>query len=848
MYASRPLSAGTVVEISPVLLFSRDEWDAHGCKTILDCYTFKWGRMGEMALALGLGSMFNHSPRPSVAFYIDKPTHSIRYTLVRDVDAGEELCISYGPWGRQYEERGDDYENGVVSDTDEEEDLANFLRIGQERSDSEDDGRARHGQHHTPRARTRTRHAGGAAASGSSSASSSSASSSGSASPSPSAVAGSRPLVNGRREAVVDTAAAAAADTAATVTATTSPASTLASTSTRELTSSRSTRAPTRRSTSNSPAAISSSRQPIWRLTSLPDPTTTPLRLIDCYALVLPARASSQVLSFLKRHCSALGRGKSLGCEDDAIRHAKTLAAGGEADGGGGGVDAVVGNGQKVKMLNGDAVAGNGQNVKMLNAVGGSAVATNGPKVKMLKALLCPVDNIDEDALRGLLEKDGLSTMATSMSTPPTQLVRAQVADSPAPIKARLAEWCAAWPVALRSTTTGGGSGGGVATSASASASGSGNSSPVPSLATTAPTPLSAALALASAPPKPSLFIDRQGDGQFWTPPRTQWVVSKLARCVLLAHEARRNGQVPVGVHVCPSILPVDVGAGVPASTSASPGHTALCWDANGIPHPGGEAIEADAYDTRVALKNPIKHAVGNAIQKVAELRAARRGGGGGCGSGAGGAGGTATTAAAATTTSMTATPLPSSPPTNPLSFSRRRSSAGSASPRPVPVGAAAAATSPSPSSSALLNGQDYLLTSLTLFATHEPCVYCCMSLVHSRVRTLIFLQPSRGSGGCCGSELPRAARCDGGLDNAEGDDVVGGPYALQEQKGLNHRFEVWKWRGGLEAVQREVDEQRGRRRRGGGDGEVVDAGVDVDVDVDVEALLDLKAVGVVDP
>lgn len=55
VYASRPLAAGTVVEISPVLIFGKEEWEDHGSKTILDCYTFKWGRMGEMALALGLG-------------------------------------------------------------------------------------------------------------------------------------------------------------------------------------------------------------------------------------------------------------------------------------------------------------------------------------------------------------------------------------------------------------------------------------------------------------------------------------------------------------------------------------------------------------------------------------------------------------------------------------------------------------------------------------------------------------------------------------------------------------------------------------------------------------------------
>jgi len=52
--ASQDISRGTAVEISPVILFSREEYEAHGRFTILDHYTFVWGD-GRMALPLGLG-------------------------------------------------------------------------------------------------------------------------------------------------------------------------------------------------------------------------------------------------------------------------------------------------------------------------------------------------------------------------------------------------------------------------------------------------------------------------------------------------------------------------------------------------------------------------------------------------------------------------------------------------------------------------------------------------------------------------------------------------------------------------------------------------------------------------
>lgn len=50
-----------------------------------------------MALALGLGSLFNHAEVPNVSFTLDPATESIRYTVMRPVRADDELCIFYGP-------------------------------------------------------------------------------------------------------------------------------------------------------------------------------------------------------------------------------------------------------------------------------------------------------------------------------------------------------------------------------------------------------------------------------------------------------------------------------------------------------------------------------------------------------------------------------------------------------------------------------------------------------------------------------------------------------------------------------------------------------------------------------
>ncbi|TBU47401.1 hypothetical protein BD309DRAFT_886463 [Dichomitus squalens] len=95
VYACREIPAQTLIEISPVLLFSAAEYEEHGRHTVLDHYTFVW-RDGHMALALGLGSLFNHSQNPNVSYTIDPSTESINYVTSRRVIPDEELCIFYG--------------------------------------------------------------------------------------------------------------------------------------------------------------------------------------------------------------------------------------------------------------------------------------------------------------------------------------------------------------------------------------------------------------------------------------------------------------------------------------------------------------------------------------------------------------------------------------------------------------------------------------------------------------------------------------------------------------------------------------------------------------------------------
>jgi SET domain-containing protein len=60
----------------------------------LGYYVFDWVR-ANYAIALGNGSLFNHSYEPNVVYLMRTRSAQIWFQTVRDIEAGEELTINY---------------------------------------------------------------------------------------------------------------------------------------------------------------------------------------------------------------------------------------------------------------------------------------------------------------------------------------------------------------------------------------------------------------------------------------------------------------------------------------------------------------------------------------------------------------------------------------------------------------------------------------------------------------------------------------------------------------------------------------------------------------------------------
>jgi uncharacterized protein len=99
VFTSEPISAGTLIEESPVIVMSKDE-RAILDKTKLHDYIFEWGEnKDQCCMALGLVAIYNHSYKSNCEYEMDYDNDIIRIHAVRDIKAGEELFINYnGDW------------------------------------------------------------------------------------------------------------------------------------------------------------------------------------------------------------------------------------------------------------------------------------------------------------------------------------------------------------------------------------------------------------------------------------------------------------------------------------------------------------------------------------------------------------------------------------------------------------------------------------------------------------------------------------------------------------------------------------------------------------------------------
>jgi uncharacterized protein len=93
VFAAVPHQPGALLEVSPVLVVPRQDVPALR-RTPLATYYFCWPK-GSAALALGYGSLYNHSYRPRAGIEYDVDNGLILFMALQPIEMNQEITINY---------------------------------------------------------------------------------------------------------------------------------------------------------------------------------------------------------------------------------------------------------------------------------------------------------------------------------------------------------------------------------------------------------------------------------------------------------------------------------------------------------------------------------------------------------------------------------------------------------------------------------------------------------------------------------------------------------------------------------------------------------------------------------
>jgi len=93
VFAQKPFTKGEIIERPPVIAIPKEEVELID-KTVLFNYYYDWND-GQIAVVLGLGSLYNHSYHPNALYARKIEERIMEYTAYQDIAVGEEITINY---------------------------------------------------------------------------------------------------------------------------------------------------------------------------------------------------------------------------------------------------------------------------------------------------------------------------------------------------------------------------------------------------------------------------------------------------------------------------------------------------------------------------------------------------------------------------------------------------------------------------------------------------------------------------------------------------------------------------------------------------------------------------------
>jgi len=99
VFAAKRIERGTVIEVAPVIVLPPNEWSDVG-NTSLYNYCFRWGDDDDhAALALGYGSLYNHSYSPNAEYERNRDEGTIHFVAIAPIAKDDEITVNYNGTG-----------------------------------------------------------------------------------------------------------------------------------------------------------------------------------------------------------------------------------------------------------------------------------------------------------------------------------------------------------------------------------------------------------------------------------------------------------------------------------------------------------------------------------------------------------------------------------------------------------------------------------------------------------------------------------------------------------------------------------------------------------------------------
>jgi len=92
VFASHKITQGEIIEKCPVIEVSLKDPANNDAGLLVD-YFFYFGE--GLAIALGFGSIYNHSYDPNATYEINLDNRTIDFSAIKDINPGEEVTVSY---------------------------------------------------------------------------------------------------------------------------------------------------------------------------------------------------------------------------------------------------------------------------------------------------------------------------------------------------------------------------------------------------------------------------------------------------------------------------------------------------------------------------------------------------------------------------------------------------------------------------------------------------------------------------------------------------------------------------------------------------------------------------------